>query len=89
MPRQILKDPHLEARIYGARTVAAILIVTVLLGVVLARYYALQIEGYETILYTCGTQGGYALATGNPAGNRSPSPDVTSWSPMRWAVAYA
>ncbi len=48
MAKHILKDPHLEARIYGARTVAAILIVTGLLGVILARYYTLQIESYET-----------------------------------------
>lgn len=43
-----LKDPHLEARIYSARTVAAIALVLALLAVVLARYYALQITEYET-----------------------------------------
>lgn len=48
MPSQILKDPQLEARIYSARSVAAILIVTSLLGVILARYYDLQIASYET-----------------------------------------
>lgn len=49
MPQNIaLKDPHLEARIYGARTVAAIFVVVVMLAVVLARYYSLQITQYET-----------------------------------------
>ncbi|MGB1140199.1 MAG: penicillin-binding protein 2, partial [Halioglobus sp.] len=48
MPKHILKDPHLESRIYGARTVAAILTVMTLLGIVLARYYSLQIDAYET-----------------------------------------
>jgi penicillin-binding protein 2 len=43
-----LKDPHLESRIYSARTVAAIAVVLLLLGIVLARYYSLQINQYET-----------------------------------------
>lgn len=43
-----LKDSHREARIYSARTVTAVLVVLSLLGVVLARYYALQVTGYET-----------------------------------------
>lgn len=43
-----LKDKHLEARIYGARTVAAILVVVGMLAIVLARYYSLQITEYET-----------------------------------------
>ena len=48
MPQHIaLKDPHRESRIYSARTVAAILIVLALLGVILARYHSLQITEYE------------------------------------------
>lgn len=42
-----LKDPHLESRIYGARTIAAICLVVGLLGIILARYYSLQINEYE------------------------------------------
>ena len=49
MPQHIaLKDPHRESRIYSARTVAAVLAVVVALGLVLARYYSLQITEYET-----------------------------------------
>lgn len=49
MPQHIaLKDPHRESRIYSARTVAAVLAVVCALGVVLARYYSLQITEYET-----------------------------------------
>ena len=49
MPQHFdLKDPQLESRIYGARTVIAICIVVALLGVVLTRYYSLQITEYET-----------------------------------------
>ena len=48
MPHHIqLKDPHREARIYNARTVAAIILVLGLLGVVLVRYHSLQITEYE------------------------------------------
>lgn len=48
MPQHIaLKDPHRESRIYSARTVAAILIVLALLGIILARYHSLQITEYE------------------------------------------
>jgi penicillin-binding protein 2 len=48
MPHNItLKDPRLESRIYGTRTFIAIVIVVLLLGVVLVRYYALQISEYE------------------------------------------
>ena len=48
MPRQIaLKDPHREARIYSARTIAAIAVVLSLLLVILGRYYSLQITDYE------------------------------------------
>ena len=42
-----LKDPHFESRVYGARTVAAICLVVVLLGLILVRYYSLQISEYE------------------------------------------
>ena len=42
-----LKDPHLESRVYGARTVAAICLVVGLLGLLLVRYYSLQISEYE------------------------------------------
>jgi penicillin-binding protein 2 len=49
MPQHIaLKDPHRESRIYSARTVIAIAIVLALLGVVLVRYYSLQVTQYET-----------------------------------------
>ncbi len=48
MARNIqLKDPHREARIHSARTVVAVILVLGLLGVVLARYYSLQITEYE------------------------------------------
>lgn len=48
MPQHIaLKDPYREARIYSARTIAAIVIVVGLLALILARYYSLQITGYE------------------------------------------
>ncbi len=48
MPNHIqLKDPHREARVYNARTVTAIVLVLGLLGIVLARYYTLQITEYE------------------------------------------
>lgn len=48
MPQHIaLKDPHRESRIYSARTVIAILVVLGLLGIILARYYSLQVTEYE------------------------------------------
>lgn len=48
MPQLIaLKDPHRESRIYSARTVTAILLVLGLLGLILVRYYSLQITEYE------------------------------------------
>lgn len=48
MPRHIaLKDPHREARIFSARTVAAVLVVIGLLGLILVRYHSLQITDYE------------------------------------------
>ncbi len=49
MPQYIaLKDSRREARIYSARTVFAIAVVLTLLGVILARYFSLQITEYET-----------------------------------------
>ena len=42
-----LKDSQLESRIHGIRTVLAILLVMGLLGVILMRYYTLQITEYE------------------------------------------
>jgi penicillin-binding protein 2 len=42
-----LKDQHRESRIYSARTVTAVAAVLVLMGIVLARYYTLQITEYE------------------------------------------
>jgi len=49
MPPQIaLKDQHLELRIFSARTVTAVSMVLLLLGIVLARYYSLQITEYQT-----------------------------------------
>lgn len=49
MPQPIaLKDPQLETRIFGARTVAAICVMVGLLGVIVARYYSLQITEFET-----------------------------------------
>ena len=49
MPQHItLKDPHREARIYGARTVTAVLLVCGLLALITVRYYNLQITNYET-----------------------------------------
>jgi penicillin-binding protein 2 len=47
LPQFDLKDPQLESRIYGARTIIAICLVVVLMGVILMRYYTLQITEYE------------------------------------------
>jgi penicillin-binding protein 2 len=47
-PKIALKDQHLESRIYGARTVTAIALVGLLMSVIFARYYSLQISEYET-----------------------------------------
>lgn len=43
-----LKDPNRESRVYSARTVTAILLVLAALGIILTRYYTLQITEYET-----------------------------------------
>jgi penicillin-binding protein 2 len=49
MPQHItLKDSHREARIYGARTVTAVLLVCGLLALITVRYYSLQVTNYET-----------------------------------------
>ncbi|MEH6591325.1 MAG: penicillin-binding protein 2 [Halioglobus sp.] len=49
MPQFIaLKDPYREARIYSARTVAAIVFVGGLLVLIMARYHELQITEYDT-----------------------------------------
>jgi penicillin-binding protein 2 len=48
MPQYIaLKDPYRESRIYNARSVAAILVVLTLLGLIVSRYYSLQITEYD------------------------------------------
>ncbi|MEZ5573401.1 MAG: penicillin-binding protein 2 [Halioglobus sp.] len=47
LPQFDLKDPQLESRIYGFRTILAIVLVVALLGVILMRYYSLQITEYE------------------------------------------
>ena len=48
MPNYIaLKDSYRESRIYGARTVTAVLMVATLLSVVVIRYFGLQITEYE------------------------------------------
>ncbi|MBP6724344.1 MAG: penicillin-binding protein 2, partial [Halioglobus sp.] len=47
-PKQFqLKDLHREIRINNARTLTAIILVLGLLGVILSRYYSLQITDYE------------------------------------------
>jgi len=49
MTRHIaLKDPLREYRIFSARTVTALSLVLGLLGIILGRYYNLQITEYET-----------------------------------------
>jgi penicillin-binding protein 2 len=47
LPQFDLKDPQLESRIFGIRTIMAVCLVVTLLGVVLMRYYTLQITEYE------------------------------------------
>ena len=47
LPQFDLKDSQLESRIFGSRTIIAICLVMVLLGLILMRYYALQITEYE------------------------------------------
>lgn len=47
LPQFDLKDPQLESRVYGTRTILAIGLVMILLSVVLMRYYTLQVTEYE------------------------------------------
>ncbi len=42
-----LKDPYLESRIFSARTVLVMLVVLALLGLLLARYFSLQVIDFE------------------------------------------
>lgn len=42
-----LKDPYLESRIYGVRTVVIGILVLACLGILLARYFSLQITQYD------------------------------------------
>ncbi len=47
-PAVALKDPYLESRVYGTRTVFVLVIAMVLMGILMARYFSLQITQYET-----------------------------------------
>jgi penicillin-binding protein 2 len=47
MAADALKDPYLESRVFGARTVAVLLLVLALLTVLLMRYFSLQILSYD------------------------------------------
>lgn len=47
LPQFDLKDPQLESRVYGTRTIFAIGLVMILLSVILMRYYELQVTEYE------------------------------------------
>ena len=44
---QALKDPNRESRIFSARSVLVLVVVLSLLGLLLARYFSLQINQYE------------------------------------------
>ena len=46
-PSVTLKDPYLESRIYGVRTIFIVVLVAILVGILLARYFSLQITQYE------------------------------------------
>ncbi|MEE4190525.1 MAG: penicillin-binding protein 2 [Halieaceae bacterium] len=46
-PAVALKDPYLESRVYGTRTVLVLVVVMVLMGILMARYFSLQITQYE------------------------------------------
>ncbi len=48
LPQFDLKDPQLESRVNGTRTILAIGLVMISLCVVLMRYYELQVTEYET-----------------------------------------
>lgn len=45
--RIALKDPRREQRVYAARSLAAVVIVLFMLGVLVSRYWTLQIREYE------------------------------------------
>jgi penicillin-binding protein 2 len=47
LPQFDLKDPQLESRVYGARTIIAIGLVMISLCVIVMRYYELQITEYQ------------------------------------------
>lgn len=47
MAADTLKDPYLESRVFGARTIAVLLLVMALLAVLLMRYFSLQIVSYD------------------------------------------
>jgi penicillin-binding protein 2 len=47
LPQFDLKDPQLESRVYGIRTILAIGLVVTALCVVLVRYYTLQVTEYQ------------------------------------------
>lgn len=47
MPRVALKDTQRERRVFAARSVAALLLVLALFGILLSRYHTLQIDDYE------------------------------------------
>lgn len=47
-PAVALKDPYLESRVYGTRTVFVLVVVMVLMAILMARYFSLQITQYET-----------------------------------------
>ncbi len=47
-PAVALKDPYLESRIYGARTVFVLVLALGLMAILMARYFSLQINQYET-----------------------------------------
>lgn len=46
-PAVALKDPYLESRIYGARTIIVMVLVVIFVGILLGRYFSLQIIEYE------------------------------------------
>ena len=44
---QVLKDPYTEKRIYGSRTILSGLFILMLLGLLVARYFSLQIVQHD------------------------------------------
>ena len=47
VPRVALKDPYLESRTFTMRAVIVVLVVLALLGILLSRYFSLQITDYD------------------------------------------